>query len=99
MFGGLSFMVDGRMAVAAGRNGDLLVRINPAQYDQLLQIPGAREAVMGTDRPMGPGWIRIERLNLESDDDLSSWIRTAMEYHAAQSNGKFRKGVDGTPPS
>ena len=37
MFGGLSFMVDERMAVAADRDGDLLVHSDPADYDYLLR--------------------------------------------------------------
>lgn len=87
MFGGVSFMVDGRMAVAAGREGDLLVRIDPARYDQLLQVSGAQDAVMGADRPMGPGWIRVERPHLETSDELSFWIQTALEYHAQTKGG------------
>jgi hypothetical protein len=51
MFGRLSFMVDDRMVVAVGRDGDLLVRIDPARNDELLTVPGAKPAVMGADRP------------------------------------------------
>jgi len=56
MFGGLSFMVDERMAVVAGRAGDLLVRTDPAEYDDLLQRGGI-PAHMGNHRPMGRGWL------------------------------------------
>ncbi len=88
MFGGVSFMVDGRMAVAAGCGGDLLVRIDPTRYDRLRQLPGAHAAVMGSDRPMGPGWIRVTRLHLDTDDELGFWIRTALEFHAARTTGR-----------
>jgi len=54
MFGGLSFMVDDSMVVAAGRDGDLLVRIDPARNDELLTVPGARPAAMGADAR----WVR-----------------------------------------
>lgn len=37
MIGGLSFMVGDRMAVAAGRDGDLHVRTDPAVYDDILR--------------------------------------------------------------
>ena len=40
MFGGLSFMVHDSMVVSAGRNGDLLVRIDPARNDELLDGTG-----------------------------------------------------------
>ena len=80
MFGGLSFMVDDSMVVAAGRDGDLLVRIDPARYDQLLTLPGARPAVMGGDRPMGPGWITVARDGLATDEQLASWVQVGLDH-------------------
>ena len=80
MFGGLSFMVDGSMVVAAGRDGGLLVRIDPARHDELLDVPGARPAVMGADRPMGPGWIRISPDGLVSDEQLAFWTQVGLEH-------------------
>lgn len=89
MFGGLSFMIDGKMAVSAGREGYVLVRIDPTEHDQLLEVPGAQNAIMGADRPMGPGWITVQRSYLSTSDQLSFWIRTALEFHAAQTNAPF----------
>ena len=34
MFGGLGFMVEGHIAVAAGSSGDLIVRADPAQGEE-----------------------------------------------------------------
>ena len=84
MFGGLSFMVDDSMVVAVGRDGDLLVRIDPARNDELLKVPGAKPAVMGADRPMGPGWTRIARDGLSTDKQLAFWIDVGLEHRAAQ---------------
>ena len=84
MFGGLSFMVDGSMVVAAGRDGDLLVRIDPARRDELLGVVGAEAAVMGADRPMGPGWIRVARDGIDTDEQLAFWIGVGLEHRAAQ---------------
>lgn len=80
MFGGLSFMVDDSLVVAAGRDGDLLVRIDPARYEQLLTVPGARPAVMGADRPMGPGWITVSRDGLATDGQLASWVQVGLDH-------------------
>lgn len=80
MFGGLSFMVDDSLVVAAGRDGDLLVRIDPARYDQLLMVPGAGPAVMGADRPMGPGWITVARGGLGTDEQLASWVQVGLDH-------------------
>jgi hypothetical protein len=83
MFGGLSFMVDERMVVAAGRHGDLLVRVDPARHDELLQVAGAQPAVMGADRPMGPGWVRVSAEGLVTDEQLAWWIGAGLEHRDA----------------
>ena len=92
MFGGLSFMVDDSMVVAAGRNGDLLVRIDPARNDDLLSVPGAKPAVMGAARrPMGPGWITVTNEGLATETQLAFWAHVGLEHLAAR-----EVGVDGT---
>lgn len=83
MFGGLSFMVDNRMLVAARRDGDLLVRIDPSRHDELLQHPGARDSIMGADRPMGPGWITVSGLHLETAEELAFWTQIGLDHHSA----------------
>jgi TfoX/Sxy family transcriptional regulator of competence genes len=87
MFGGLSFMVDDSMVVAAGRTGDLLVRVDPAGYDELLNVPGAKPAMMGTDRPMGPGWISVAQDGLSTDNQLAFWIQVGLEHQSAKAKG------------
>ena len=84
MFGGLSFMVDEVMVVAAGRDGDLLVRIDPARHEELLEVAGARPAVMGADRPMGPGWIAVSRDALGSEESLAFWTQVGLEHRDAR---------------
>lgn len=91
MFGGLSFMVDDSMVVAARRSGDLLVRMDPARYDELLDVPGAKPAVMG-DRPMGPGWITVSPDGLTTHEQLTFWIDVGLEHRAAQADdGRGRR--------
>ncbi len=80
MFGGLSFMVDDSMVVAVSRDGDLLVRIDPARNGELLNVPGARPAVMGADRPMGPGWITVSQDGLTTDEQLAFWTGVGPEH-------------------
>ena len=83
MFGGRSFMVDGSMVVAAGRSGDLLVRVDPDRSEELLAVPGATPAVMG-DRSMGPGWIRVLPAGLRTPEDLTFWLQAALHHLDAQ---------------
>jgi len=84
MFGGLSFMVDGSLIVAAGRGGDLLVRIDPARHDELLDAPGASPAVMGADRPMGPSWITVSHDALTTGQQLAFWIQVGLDRPAGR---------------
>ena len=77
MFGGLSFMVDDRLAVAAGSHGDLLVHIDPASYDNLLER-GGEEAVMGSNRPMGRNWLTVPWSRIVDDEELSWWVGVAL---------------------
>ncbi|MFF3037572.1 TfoX/Sxy family protein [Arthrobacter citreus] len=73
MFGGVSFMVDGQLAVAAGKDGDLLVRVDPAQYLDLLTA-GGQPAYMGPGRPMGEGWMNVPMDIIADDEALDWWI-------------------------
>ncbi|GAB2681337.1 TfoX/Sxy family protein [Thalassiella azotivora] len=82
MFGGLAFMVDGRMLVCAS-SGGLLVRVDPAEDAEHLTRPGAARAEMGRGRPMGEGWITADRAVLSTDEDLAPWLAAALSFHAS----------------
>ena len=90
MFGGLSFMVDDSMVVAVGRDGDLLVWIDPARHDELLDVPGTRPAVMGADRLMGPGWIAVSREGVATDEQLAFWTQVGLDYQATRARSERR---------
>lgn len=84
MFGTLAFMLRGRLLVAAGREGDLLVRVDAERSAELLLLPGARQAEMGPKRTsMGPSWLTVEGEALDDDDQLLFWIDLAREHNAA----------------
>lgn len=85
MFGGLSFMVDEAMVVAARSDGDLLVRTDTGRKEELLAVRGAQPAVMGTGRPMGPGWIVVAPDGLATDEQLAFWIQVGLEAARARS--------------
>ena len=80
---GLCHLLFGFPGVAARREGALLLRIDPSTAAELLARPGARPALMGTDRPMGDGWISVEPAALEGTG-LDSWLAPALSFHAAQ---------------
>jgi TfoX/Sxy family transcriptional regulator of competence genes len=78
MFGGLSFLVGGNMAVAASGQGGLLVRVDPAESDELVRVTNARPMEM-RGREM-PGWLRIDSDDVKSADALSSWVERGVTF-------------------
>jgi len=78
MFGGLAFLIDGKMAISASGQGGALVRVNPADGDALLATGTATLAVMG-GRTMR-GWLRVSSEDLEADEQLTGWIKRAVGY-------------------
>ena len=82
MFGGLSFMVDDRLSVAAGPEGDLLVRVGAADYDRLLER-GAVPALMRNGRQMGRGWIAVPSARIAEDTELADWVDVGVRAAAA----------------
>jgi hypothetical protein len=82
MFGGLAFMVRGKIAVGAHAKGEMLVKIDPARVDELTTRPGAQRAVMG-GREMRDGWLTVSPDGLEGDA-LGHWVDMALEYNASQ---------------
>lgn len=81
MFGGRSFMVNGKMVVSALKDGDLLVRIDAERHDALTRQPGATQAEMGAGRSMGPGWVAVSAAAIAGDDGLSFWLDAALDYN------------------
>ena len=81
MFGGLSFMVQELMAVTAGRDGDLLVRIDPARFDELVER-GGTPAYM-KDRSMGRGWITVPGSRIGDDSQLAYWVEVGIDARNA----------------
>ena len=78
MFGGLSFLVGGNMAVAASGQGGLLVRVDPAETDALLASTPATLMEMG-GRSM-TGWLRVASKHVEADDALTEWVDRSVAY-------------------
>lgn len=81
MFGGLAFLVGGRMAVAASGRGGLLLRVDPAQTDTLIDGVHVRRFVM-RGREMD-GWLGIDAEAIATGDDLERWVAFGIAYAAS----------------
>lgn len=86
MFGGLAFLVHGRMAVSASSQGGLLLRINPAQAETLVDRQHVRRCEM-RGREMD-GWLRVDVELLETNDDLRRWVDHGLTFVRAGRRGK-----------
>lgn len=80
MFGGLAFLVRGHMTVGIVKD-QLMVRVGPETYPQLLSEPHAR-AMDFTGRPM-KGFVFVSPEGLESDADLERWVDRGAAYAAS----------------
>ncbi len=78
MFGGLAFLLGGNMAVCASREGGMLVRIDPAEREELLATTAAFPTVMG-GRTM-KGFLRVEADDVDTEDQLATWVRRGAAY-------------------
>ncbi|KAA1430026.1 TfoX/Sxy family protein [Mycolicibacter arupensis] len=71
MFGGLAFMVAGKIAVAAIASG-LLVRAGVARADELVRTTAAQPMEMG-GRTMR-GWVHVDGEHVGSRHQLAEWL-------------------------
>jgi hypothetical protein len=80
MFGGLAFMIRGRMSVGVVKDA-LMVRVGAAEHGTLEHRPHARPMDF-TGRPL-KGFLFVDSPGLESDEDLERWIARGVDYAAS----------------
>ncbi|MEY2552575.1 MAG: hypothetical protein QOC57_435 [Ilumatobacteraceae bacterium] len=78
MFGGLAFLIDGNMAVAASGQGGLLVRVDPTTSDKIVASSTARPMEM-RGRAM-QGWLRVEADAVPTKRQLAKWVTMGATY-------------------
>ena len=78
MFGGLAFLIDGNMAIAASGQGGILVRVDPAQSDALVAKTSARLMEM-RGRSM-QGWLRVDSEDVRTKRQLARWVGLGTTY-------------------
>lgn len=77
MFGGLGFMIEGHMAVAAGSGGDLMVRVDPHTSQALLGDGVTRMVMRGKEMA---GWLLADRQAVAVDADLERIVGWGVAY-------------------
>jgi TfoX/Sxy family transcriptional regulator of competence genes len=77
MFGGLAFMLDGKMCCGIVKN-DLMVRIGPNHYESALAERHVRPMDF-TGRPLR-GMVFVASAGLRQDTQLRGWIDRAKRF-------------------
>lgn len=72
MFGGLTFLINGNMAVSASSKGGLMLRVDPTHTESLIDEPHVRRVEM-RGREMA-GWLRVDAEALKTEDALRRWV-------------------------
>ena len=78
MFGGLCFMVNGKMCVGFEKDR-IMIRFDPAKYDEVMAKEGCRPMDFTGKVMKGFVFVDIEVLNTKRK--LEYWIRLALEYN------------------
>lgn len=78
MFGGLAFLVIGRMAVAANSSADLMVRVDPEEAVDLIDPPTVRAVEMRGHALRR--WLEVRSDALGDDVALREWVNRGIDY-------------------
>ena len=78
MFGGLAFLINGHMAVAASGNGGLMVRVPPEDTGKLLA--GAHVSPMVMAGRETRGWLRVADDGVRTKRQLQTWVSRGVGY-------------------
>jgi TfoX/Sxy family transcriptional regulator of competence genes len=78
MFGGLAFLINGNMALAASGQGGILVRVKPDEAASLVAGSGAEVAIM-RGREMS-GWLRVDAEHVKTERQLARWVLTSKDF-------------------
>ena len=78
MFGGLAFLVDGKLAITASGQGGVLARVDPAHTDRFARGAHVAPAVM-RGRTM-EGWLRVDPAGVRTTRQLRTWVDRGVAY-------------------
>ena len=78
MFGGLAFLINGNMSVAASGKGGLMVRVPPEDTEKLLARAHVTPMVMAGRETRG--WLRVATEGVKTKRQLESWVTRGVCY-------------------
>ena len=85
MFGGVAFMVKGKMCMTV-RPARIMCVIDPAMHEQLAKRKGAQKVVMRGKE--FKGYLRVQKQALKNKEDLDYWVKIAIGYNRVKTGSK-----------
>ena len=80
MFGGVAFMLGGRMCCGVHKN-ELILRLDPERAEKALKSPGVRVFDI-TGRP-SKGFVLVGPVGYRTDAALTKWVKQAADFAAS----------------
>jgi TfoX/Sxy family transcriptional regulator of competence genes len=77
MFGGLAFLINGNMAIAASGRGGIMVRVDPERSEAILATTPASPMEMRGRLMLG--WLRVDAQHVATKRTLAPWVRRGVE--------------------
>jgi TfoX/Sxy family transcriptional regulator of competence genes len=78
MFSGIAFMVDKKLCIAV-RSDNIMLRIDPAMHDELVEKSGCSSMIMkGKDLD---GYIVVDGSALTTKKQLNYWVKLALDFN------------------
>jgi len=78
MFGGLCFMVNGKMCVGVEQER-LMVRLDPERYDEAMEKEGCKP--MDFTGKIMKGYVFVDIDSLNTKRKLEYWVQLALEFN------------------
>ena len=88
MMGGLCYLVDDKMCVGVS-NDDLMVRLDPELYTEVLTRKGCRPMDF-TGRPL-KGFVFVSPEGTRTAPQLNFWLGKALEFNPKAKSSKTKK--------
>jgi TfoX/Sxy family transcriptional regulator of competence genes len=78
MFGGLAFLREGNMLAAASGKGGIMLRVDPAVGESLVDDVHVHPFEMHGNGMRG--WLRVDEAAAQTEDALRGWLEHALEF-------------------
>lgn len=89
MFGGLAFMVDGKMCLTVDADR-MMCRIDPNLHEEAVRKEGARTVIMKGREYQG--YVYVNEDCLQTEADFNYWVALALDFNKkAKASNKRQK--------